>query len=90
MTTLYEKTEALAPPNAALPAPNAALPAPAAAEPAPVQEPTPEPVPERDPFMAGAEAALRRAAKKARQRNIALTGSVVSYRDGKVVYDTEP
>ena len=40
--------------------------------------------------MAGAEAALRRAAKKARQRNIALTGSVVSYRDGKVVYDTEP
>ena len=79
MTTLYEKTEALAPPTDTLPPP-------AAAEPAPVQEPAPE----RDPFMAGAEAALRRAAKKARQRNIALTGSVVSYRDGKVVYDTEP
>ena len=83
MTTLYEKTEALAPPTDTLPPP-------AAAAPAPVQEPAPEPVPERDPFMAGAEAALRRAAKKARQRNIALTGSVVSYRDGKVVYDTEP
>jgi len=78
MTTLYEKTEALAPPTDTLP--------PATAEPAPVQEPAPA----RDPFMAGAEAALRRAAKKARQRNIALTGSVVSYRDGKVVYDTEP
>ena len=74
MTTLYEKTDTLAPPTATEPAP------------APVQEPAPE----RDPFMAGAEAALRRAAKKARQRNIALTGSVVSYRDGKVVYDTEP
>ena len=83
MTTLYEKTEALA-------LPTDTLVLPAAAAPAPVQGPTPEPVPERDPFMAGAEAALRRAAKKARQRNIALTGSVVSYRDGKVVYDTEP
>ena len=83
MTTLYEKTDALAPPTDISPPP-------AAAAPAPVQEPTPEPAPERDPFMAGAEAALRRAAKKARQRNIALTGSVVSYRDGKVVYDTEP
>lgn len=83
MTTLYEKTDTLAPPTDTLPPP-------AATEPASVQEPTPEPVPERDPFMAGAEAALRRAAKKARQRNIALTGSVVSYRDGKVVYDTEP
>ena len=83
MTTLYEKTEALAPSTDTLPPP-------AAAEPASVPELTPEPAPERDPFMAGAEAALRRAAKKARQRNIALTGSVVSYRDGKVVYDTEP
>ena len=83
MTTLYEKTEALAPPTDTLVPP-------AAAEPAPVQELAPKPAPERDPFMAGAEAALRRAAKKARQRNIALTGSVVSYRDGKVVYDTEP
>ncbi len=34
--------------------------------------------------------AMKRAAKKARQRAIALTGSVVTYRDGKIVYDTEP
>lgn len=46
--------------------------------------------PERDPFWLGVEAALHRAAKKARKRDIALTGSAVSYRDGKVVYDTEP
>ena len=45
---------------------------------------------ERDPFWLGVEAALHRAAHKARKRNIALTGSVVSYRDGKIVYDTEP
>ncbi len=37
----------------------------------------------------GAEAALRRAAIKARRRAIALTGSVPTWRDGKVVYDTE-
>ena len=46
--------------------------------------------PERDPFWLAAEAALRRAAYKARQRDIALTGSAVTYRDGKIVYDTEP
>ena len=34
--------------------------------------------------------AMKRAAIKARKRNIALTGSVVTYRDGKIVYDTEP
>ena len=45
---------------------------------------------ERNPYWLGAEAALKRAAKKARRRDIALTGSAVSYRDGKVVYDTEP
>lgn len=45
---------------------------------------------ERDPFWLGVEAALHRAAKKARKRDIALTGSTVSYRDGKIVYDTEP
>ena len=55
-------------------------------------EPTaqpPEPA-EPDPFWLAAEAALRRAAYKARQRDIALTGSAVTYRDGKIVYDTEP
>ena len=49
--------------------------------------------PERQPsspFSDGALAALQRAAKKARRRNIALLGSVVTYRDGKIVYDTEP
>ncbi len=44
----------------------------------------------RDPFFAGIEAAMKRAAIKARKRNIALLGSVVTYRDGKIVYDTEP
>ena len=38
----------------------------------------------------GAEAALRRATQKARQRAIALTGRVVTIRNGKVEYDTEP
>lgn len=45
---------------------------------------------ERNPYWLGAEAALKRAVKKARRRDIALTGSAVTYRDGKVVYDTEP
>lgn len=44
----------------------------------------------QDPFWVGVEAALRRAAYKARQRDIALTGSAVAYRDGRIVYDTEP
>ena len=43
-----------------------------------------------DPFVDGALEAMKRAAIKARKRNIALTGSVVTYRDGKIVYDTEP
>ena len=43
-----------------------------------------------DPYTDGALAALQRAAVKARRRAIALTGSVVAYRDGKIVYDTEP
>ncbi len=38
----------------------------------------------------GAEAAMRRATIKARKRAIALTGRVVTFRDGKIVYDTEP
>ena len=45
---------------------------------------------ERDPFWVDAEAALHRGAHKARKRAIALTGAAVSYRDGKIVYDTEP
>ncbi len=43
-----------------------------------------------DPYTDGALAALKRAAEKARQRNIALLGSVVTWRNGKIVYDTEP
>ena len=43
-----------------------------------------------DPYTDGALEALKRAALKARRRNIALLGSVVTYRDGKIVYDTEP
>ena len=43
-----------------------------------------------DPYTDGALDALRRAAKKARRRDIALTGTAVAYRDGKIVYDTEP
>ena len=45
---------------------------------------------ERDPFWVGVDAALERAAKKARMRAIALNGYVATYRDGKIVYDTEP
>ena len=43
-----------------------------------------------DPYTDGALEALKRAAVKARRRNIALLGSVVTWRDGKIVYDTEP
>ena len=43
-----------------------------------------------DPYTDGALEALERAALKARRRNIALLGSVVTWRDGKIVYDTEP
>ena len=45
---------------------------------------------ERDPVWIDAEAALYRGAHKARKRAIALNGYAVSYRNGKVVYDTEP
>ena len=38
----------------------------------------------------GLEAAMRRATMKARRRAIALTGRVVTFRDGEIVYDTEP
>lgn len=43
-----------------------------------------------DPFTDGAMEALKRATEKARRWNIALLGSVVTWRDGKIVYDTEP
>ena len=36
-----------------------------------------------------AEAAMRRAAIKARRRAIETTGSVPTWRDGKIVYETE-
>ena len=38
----------------------------------------------------GTEAAMRRATMKARRLAIALTGRVVTIRNGKVEYDTEP
>ena len=38
----------------------------------------------------GALAAMRRAAKKARQRAIDNNGYVETWRDGKIVRDTEP
>ena len=37
----------------------------------------------------GAEAAMRRAALKARKRAIETNGSVPTWRDGKIVYETE-
>ena len=43
-----------------------------------------------DPYADGAMDALKRAAVKARRRNIALLGSVATWRDGKIVYDTQP
>ena len=41
------------------------------------------------PDKSGALAAMRRAAKKARQRAIDDEGYVATWRDGKIVYDTE-
>lgn len=43
-----------------------------------------------DPYTDGALAALKRAAKKARRRAIALDGYVATWRNGKIEYDTEP
>lgn len=43
-----------------------------------------------DPYTDGALDALKRAAKKARKRAIALNGYVATWRDGRIVYDTEP
>ena len=41
----------------------------------------------RDPDLAGAEAAMRRAAEHARRRAIETTGSVAVYKDGKIVQE---
>ena len=43
----------------------------------------------RSKDLIGAEAALRRAAIKARRRAIETTGSVPTWKDGKIVYETE-
>ena len=48
------------------------------------------PMSPRDIDNAGALAALRRAAIKARLRALAVTGSVPMWRDGKVVYESDP
>ncbi|MXY45592.1 MAG: hypothetical protein F4Y44_01150 [Chloroflexi bacterium] len=44
---------------------------------------------ERAAYNAGMDTAMRRAAIKARKRAIETTGSVPTWRDGKIVYDTE-
>ena len=44
---------------------------------------------ERAKYWAGVDAAMRRAAIKARKRAIETTGSVPTWREGKLVYDTE-
>ena len=43
----------------------------------------------RHPDFVGAEAALKRAAIKARRRAIETSGSVAIYRDGKIVHVKE-
>ena len=44
---------------------------------------------ERSEYFLGMDKAMRRAAIKARKRAIETTGSVPTWRDGKLVYDTE-
>jgi len=41
----------------------------------------------RDPDFVGAEVAMRRAAKRARRRAAETTGSVVVFKDGKIVQE---
>ncbi len=48
------------------------------------QKPTRKP---RDPDFVGAEAAMHRAAKRARRRAGETSGSVVVYKDGKIVQE---
>ncbi len=44
---------------------------------------------QRDPDMVGAEAAMLRAAIKARKRALATTGSYPMFKDGQIVYMTD-
>ncbi len=44
---------------------------------------------DRSAYYDGMDAAMLRAAIKARRRSIELTGSVPTWRNGKIVYDTE-
>ena len=44
---------------------------------------------ESDAYFAGIDAAMRRAAVEARRRAIETTGSVGTWRNGKLVRDTE-
>ena len=44
---------------------------------------------ESDAFFKGVDRAMRRAAVEARQRAIDTTGYVETWRDGKIVRDTE-
>ena len=44
---------------------------------------------ENDTFFRGVDAAMRRAAVEARRRAIETTGSVGTWRNGKLVRDTE-
>ena len=44
---------------------------------------------ESDAFFKGVDAAMRRAAIEARKRAIETTGYVPTWRDGKIVHDTE-
>ena len=43
-----------------------------------------------DPAFIGAEAALLRAAKAARRLAMVTTGSIVVFKDGKIVYEKVP
>jgi len=42
----------------------------------------------RDPDLVGAEAAMQRAAERARRRAIETTGSVVIFKDGKIIRES--
>lgn len=44
----------------------------------------------RDPDLAGAEAAMQRAAVRARRRALETTGYVVVYKDGKIIEEKLP
>ena len=44
---------------------------------------------ERDEFFKGIDAAMRRAAVEARRRAIETSGSVATWRNGRIEYDSE-